>query len=70
MSVDDKAGYYDVGGMEVINIIKAKLSKEGFKGYLRGNIIKYACRAGHKPNCFKRDVEKIINYSGMLTEVV
>ena len=69
MSVDDKSSYYDVGGIEVIDIIKAKLSTEGFTGYLQGNIIKYACRAGHKPNCFKRDIEKIITYSKMLIGV-
>ena len=67
MSVDDKASYYDAGGIEVIDIIRAKLSEEGFKGYLQGNIIKYACRAGHKPDCFKRDIEKIATYARLLT---
>jgi len=66
MSVDDKADYYDAGGIEVIDVIKAKLSTEGFVGYLLGNIIKYACRAGHKPDCFKRDTEKITTYSKLL----
>lgn len=69
MSIDEKASYYDAGGIEVIDIIKAKLSKEGFKGYLQGNLIKYSCRAGHKPNCFNRDVEKITTYSKLLTKV-
>jgi len=70
MSVDDKADYYDIGGIEVIDVIKAKLSTEGFMEYLLGNIIKYACRAGHKPNCFERDIEKITSYSRMLTKTV
>ena len=70
MSRDGKAGYYDAGGIEVIDVIKAKLSKEGFEGYLQGNIIKYACRAGHKPNCFDRDIEKITTYSKLLTEAI
>ena len=68
MSIDDKASYYDVGGIEVIDIIKAKLSTEGFRGYLLGNIIKYACRVGHKPDNSKRDTEKIIVYSKLLKE--
>ncbi|MCD6162725.1 MAG: DUF3310 domain-containing protein [candidate division Zixibacteria bacterium] len=70
MSVDKKADYYDVGGIEVIDIIQAKLSEEGFSGYLQGNIIKYSCRAGHKPGNFSRDIEKITTYSKLLTEVI
>jgi len=66
MSVDKKASYYDIGGIEVIDIIKAKLSREGFKNYLLGNIIKYACRAGHKPGCYIRDIEKIVVYTQLL----
>lgn len=68
MSIDNKASYYDAGGIEVIDIIKAKLSKEGFKGYLQGNIIKYSCRAGHKAGCFERDIEKIAAYANLLSE--
>ena len=69
MSVDDKSKYYDVGGVEVIDVIQAKLSEEGFAGYLQGNIIKYACRAGHKPDNFTRDIEKAMIYSRLLMTV-
>jgi len=65
MSVDKKSKYYDVGGIEVINVIKAKLSPEQFEGYCLGNIIKYACRCMHKGDPL-RDAEKIVNYSKML----
>ncbi len=42
--------YYHVGSIEAIDYIKAKLTKEQFKGFLRGNIIKYMSRAGYKSN--------------------
>lgn len=40
--------HYKVGGIEVIDYVKAKLSPEEYRGYLRGNALKYLCRAGHK----------------------
>ena len=36
--------HYNQGGMETIDVIKAKLTSEGFKGYLIGNIVKYITR--------------------------
>jgi len=74
MSFDEKSSYYDVGGIETIEVIKAKLTPEQFQGYLLGNIIKYSCRANFKnPDsglCDVRDVEKIIHYSQKLRETV
>ena len=40
--------HYKVGGIEAIEYIKAKLSPEEFRGYCRGNALKYLSRAGHK----------------------
>lgn len=40
--------HYLVGGIEVIDYIKAKLTPEEFLGYLKGNVIKYISRADHK----------------------
>jgi hypothetical protein len=40
--------HYLVGGIEVIDYIKAKLTPEEFRGYLKGNVIKYISRADHK----------------------
>lgn len=40
--------HYKVGGIETIDFMKAKLSTEGFKGYLAGNVIKYITRYEHK----------------------
>ena len=66
MSVDPKSTYYDIG-IETIKIIKAKLTKEQFKGYLLGNLIKYPCRLNFKGQS-ERDAEKIRFYSGMLED--
>lgn len=40
--------HYKVGGIETIDYIKAKLSPEEFRGYLKGNLLKYSSRIGHK----------------------
>ncbi len=62
MAKDNKATYYDTGGIEVLEIIKAKLTKEQFKGWLLGNCIKYSCRANFK-GVFESDIEKLAFYS-------
>jgi len=61
MSLDPKSEYYDVGGIETINIIKAKLTEEQYIGYLLGCIIKYGCRLNWKGKAI-RDTEKIGTY--------
>ena len=65
MSIDPKSTYYDQGGIETLEIIKAKLTPEQYVGYLLGNIIKYSCRLNWK-NQLERDVEKIGIYSEKL----
>ena len=40
--------HYKIGGIETIDYIEAKLTKEQFKGYLVGNVIKYISRFEHK----------------------
>lgn len=40
--------HYVQGGLEVIDILRAKLSDEAFKGFLEGNIIKYVLRYKNK----------------------
>ena len=42
--------HYQIGGIETIDYIEAKLTPEEFKGYCKGNAIKYLSRAGHKGN--------------------
>jgi hypothetical protein len=66
MSIDPKASYYDIGNIEVMRVIEAKLTKEQFEGFLLGNILKYSMRANYKGD-FKRDIEKVRTYSEMLS---
>ena len=59
--------HYKVGGIETIDFIKAKLTPEEFKGYLLGNVLKYASRAGHKDNAVQ-DAGKLAWYANKLAE--
>jgi hypothetical protein len=61
--------YYKVGGLETLNIIKAKLSREQYKGFLIGNVIKYLCRHEHKGSKID-DINKAIDYLGMYRDAV
>jgi hypothetical protein len=49
--------HYTAGGIETIDIMQAKLTREQFIGYLRGSIIRYILRAGKKWNELE-DLEK------------
>lgn len=66
---DPKARYYDQGGIETLDIIKAKLTPDQYKGFLIGNVIKYACRVNFK-NQSKRDAEKIKFYGTELFNIL
>lgn len=69
MSRDPKANYYDAGGIEVQAIIKAKLTREQYIGFLYGNLLKYSCRMMHKtPENPERDAEKADYYLNWLRE--
>ena len=54
--------HYKVGGIETIDFIEAKLSKEEFTGYCIGNALKYISRAGHKTDDGNTDLRKAIWY--------
>lgn len=69
MSKDEKATYYDAGGIETLEIIKAKLTKEQYAGFLIGNVIKYLCRANFKDSKV-RDVEKALIYLTELQKII
>ena len=68
MSKDSKSNYYDAGGIECLDVIKAKLTPEQYVGYLLGNSIKYTLRCNYK-GTMKRDLEKATNYTKWLTEL-
>lgn len=59
--------YYDVGGVTVIDYIKAKLSPEEYSGFLKGNVLKYMSRAGYKEDELS-DLKKAQEYLGWLIE--
>lgn len=59
--------HYKTGGIETIDYIKAKLTEEEYKGYLKGNIIKYISRAEQKNGV--EDYKKAQWYTNRLVEV-
>jgi len=44
----NRPDHYTVGGHEAIAIIRAKLTPEEYRGYLKGNMMKYLMRANYK----------------------
>ena len=60
--------HYKHGGIETIDFIKAKLTQEEYRGYLKGNVLKYASRAGHKGNAAE-DAGKLAWYAQRLAEL-
>lgn len=64
---DPSSRYYDAGGFEVQEIIRAKLTPEQYQGFCLGNIIKYSCRANFKGN-FERDLEKVGFYQRFMCD--
>ena len=65
MSIDPKSTYYDIGGISVMDVIKAKVIYPGFTGFLHGNAIKYVLRLAFKGDPV-RDIEKAVVYLNML----
>ena len=47
--------------MEAIDVIRKSLTSEEFKGYLKGNILKYKLRAGEKDDT-QQDLAKADKY--------
>ncbi len=60
--VTDKPQHYTETTIECIDAIRTTLGEEGFKQYCRGNVIKYAWRAGKKGN-FKEDMTKAVRFA-------
>ena len=67
--MSEQNNYYDVGGITVIDYIKAKLIPEEYKGFLKGNVIKYVSRSAFKEDELS-DLKKAQEYLGWLIEVV
>ncbi|MFC1537147.1 DUF3310 domain-containing protein [Pseudomonadota bacterium] len=61
--------HHTAGGVEAIDVIRAKLTPEQFRGYLLGNILKYSMRCNHK-GVFAQDVGKCQWYNDVLNELL
>lgn len=60
--------HYIHGGIETINIIRSMLTPEEYRGYLKGNILKYRERAPYKGKT-DEDYAKAKKYHDWLEEV-
>ena len=58
--------HYKSGGIELIDVMKAELSPEEFKGFCKAIILKYICRADKKNGL--EDYEKAKWYMDTLVE--
>jgi hypothetical protein len=70
MSADDKqvgGAHYKDMPMQPWAVMEAVLTPEEFRGFLKGNVIKYAMRAGHKPG--SDDGGKALHYKQKLAEI-
>lgn len=61
----NKPDHYTVGGIQPIDVLKAKLTPEQYTGYLLGTAIVYLLRANHKKD-FESDVKKAEWYTKRL----
>ncbi len=60
--------HYTQGGIETIDYLQAKMTKEQFEGYLLGNILKYVSRYPHKNGV--EDLQKAEWYIDKLIGVI
>ena len=60
--------HYTKGGLEVIDIMKAKMSAEEFEGFLKGNVWKYTMRYKFKNGL--EDLKKAQVYLNRLIDLV
>lgn len=59
--------HYKQGGLELIDIWRAKLTPEEFKGLCKGNVLKYVIRESHKNGL--EDLKKAQVYLGWMIEM-
>lgn len=68
-NTDTPAHYKGKDGIDVIEFLRQQMTPQEFKGFMTGNIIKYATRLGRKDDEMK-EVEKIEVYAKRLKEVL
>lgn len=64
--VNSPQHYQSASGIECIDAIKAQMSEEEYRGYLRGNVVKYLWRYQQKGG--KQSLEKARWYLNKLIE--
>lgn len=63
--------YANMAGLEPIELMQLVMSREEFIGFLKGNIIKYTMRAGHKQGeAAEKDIAKANRYKQWLMKVL
>lgn len=62
--VDHPPHYTQGDGIECIEAIRSALTADEYRGYLKGNVIKYAWRERHKNRL--QDVKKLVWYANDL----
>ncbi len=67
MSDNINPDHYKKGSIECIDYLKAKLTPEEFRGFLKGNAVKYLTRAESKGG--EEDYKKAAWYTSMLAGV-
>lgn len=63
----NKSPHYNAGSIECIDALKEWLTEEQYRGFLKGNVIKYLCREGHKDSR-EQDCEKAKYYLDKLVQ--
>lgn len=58
-----------LGNVQPIELMQEQFTAEEFRGYLKGNIVKYASRLGKKDDP-QKEADKILRYAGWLNEFV
>lgn len=62
--------HYTQGDIECIDAIRSALGEDGFQAYCRGNVIKYAWRAGTKVgNTAEMDMQKAMVYASWAADL-
>jgi len=59
--------HYTTGGIETLDVIRAKMSSDRFQGYLMGNVLKYILRCEYKEKRIE-DIKKAQFYLNALVE--
>ena len=67
--VVNKPKHYNTGNIECIEAIEESMSSVAFKGYLKGNCMKYLWRYDYKGKQ-QEDLQKAMWYLALLTNIV